>query len=178
MWYLLIVSVIWAFSFGLIKKYLPGLDPNLVAFLRLALASLVFLPFLRRRELAPSLLLRLVLLGGLQFGVMYVAYLASYRYLQAYQVALFTIITSRSRMSSPRFLRPARSDNDRRCTGGRRADTVALSNRFPVLRNVHLRRPRPHRLCDGQLHNVRAQPGRRTTLGPAGRRRRQADHLR
>ena len=93
MWYLLIVSVIWAFSFGLIKKYLPGVDPNLVAFLRLALASLLFLPFLRRREPGPALRLRLLLLGGLQFGVMYVAYLASYRYLQAYQVAVFTIIT-------------------------------------------------------------------------------------
>jgi drug/metabolite transporter (DMT)-like permease len=36
---LLIVSLIWAFSFGLIKGRLAGLDPTAVAVLRLALAA-------------------------------------------------------------------------------------------------------------------------------------------
>lgn len=90
---LLFVSILWAFSFGLIKGRLAGLDPNLVAFLRLLLAFAVFLPWLRPRGLGRSISLRLVLLGALQFGVMYVAVMRSYQYLPAYQVAVLTIFT-------------------------------------------------------------------------------------
>ena len=35
---LLIATLLWALSFGLIKSQLAGLDPNLVAWARLALA--------------------------------------------------------------------------------------------------------------------------------------------
>ena len=49
---LLITSFIWAFSFGLIKKYLGGLDASFVAFVRLALAFLLFLPLLRPRKIS------------------------------------------------------------------------------------------------------------------------------
>ena len=93
MFYLLTVSLVWAFSFSLIKDRLGGIDPSLLAFLRLALAFLVFLPFLRPRGLGARRALRLVLLGALQFGVMYVAVMHSYRFLQAYQVAVLTIFT-------------------------------------------------------------------------------------
>ena len=89
---LAIVSVIWALSFPLIKTYLAGVDSTFVACLRLGVAFLVFLPFFR-----PTLSARrsavLLALGGLQFGLMYVAYLWSYRYLAAYQVAVLTIMT-------------------------------------------------------------------------------------
>ena len=37
--YLVIVSVIWAFSFPLIKLHLTGLDPSFVAFARMALVQ-------------------------------------------------------------------------------------------------------------------------------------------
>ena len=43
--YLVITSCIWAFSFGLIGNRLAGLDPAVVAFARLALSLLAFLPF-------------------------------------------------------------------------------------------------------------------------------------
>ncbi len=90
---LFIVSLIWAFSFGLIKGNLTGVDSNFVAFARLALALLVFLPFLRFRKVTGKLKWKLILTGALQFGVMYIAYLAAFRYLKAYEVALFTIFT-------------------------------------------------------------------------------------
>lgn len=93
MGYLLAVSVLWSFSFGLIETHLSSLDSNLVAFLRLALSLLAFLPFLRPRAVRPRIAARLVVCGALQFGVMYAAYIASYGYLQAYEVALFTILT-------------------------------------------------------------------------------------
>ncbi|MGD8374611.1 MAG: EamA family transporter [Acidobacteriota bacterium] len=90
---LLIVSVLWAFSFGLIKTRLAAVDPTLLAGLRLGLALLVFLPLLRLRGLKRRTGWRLVALGGLQFGVMYVAVLHAYRFLQGYEVALLTIFT-------------------------------------------------------------------------------------
>ncbi|MGD9849218.1 MAG: EamA family transporter, partial [Desulfuromonas sp.] len=65
---LLLVSLVWAFSFGLIKGQLTGLDPNLVAFIRLALALLVFLPFYRPALLPPRFQLQLLVIGAIQYG--------------------------------------------------------------------------------------------------------------
>lgn len=93
MLYLFLVSLIWAFSFGLIKNQLAGLDANFVAAARLTISLLVFLPFLRLRGVPRGLRLRLALTGAAQYGLMYVAYLYAFRYLQAYEVALFTIFT-------------------------------------------------------------------------------------
>lgn len=91
--YLLAVSLLWAFSFGLIETHLSSLDSNLVAFLRLVLSLAVFLPFLRARAVPVRTAGRLVVCGALQFGIMYATYIAAYGYLQAYEVALFTILT-------------------------------------------------------------------------------------
>lgn len=90
---LLVTSLLWAFSFGLIKRYLAGVDPSFVAFARLGLAFAVFLPWLRPRKLGPRGVAELGLLGALQFGSMYLLYLWAFRSLQAYQVALLTITT-------------------------------------------------------------------------------------
>ena len=46
MFLLILVSLIWAFSFGLIKRFLGGVDSTFVTAIRLALALLVFLPLL------------------------------------------------------------------------------------------------------------------------------------
>jgi drug/metabolite transporter (DMT)-like permease len=93
MFYLLIVSLVWAFSFGLIKNQLAGLDANLVAAARLLVSLLIFLPFLRIRGLPRKQAGKLMLTGALQYGVMYVTYIYSFQYLKAYEVALFTIFT-------------------------------------------------------------------------------------
>ena len=90
---LLIASFIWAFSFGLIKKYLGGLDANFVSFVRLALACLLFLPLLKPRKNSPATAMSLFMIGTVQFGLMYVFYIQAFRFLAAYQVALFTIFT-------------------------------------------------------------------------------------
>jgi drug/metabolite transporter (DMT)-like permease len=93
MFYLLIVSIIWALSFGLIKTHLVGLDPNLVAFIRLALSFVAFLPFLKIKSLPKDIIVKFILLGMLQYGLMYISYIHAYQYLKAYQIALFTIFT-------------------------------------------------------------------------------------
>jgi drug/metabolite transporter (DMT)-like permease len=88
---LLLVSFIWAFSFGLIKGRLAGVDPDAVATLRLALALAVFLPLLRLRGVNSGLTVRLVALGAVQFGLMYLLYQRAFIYLPAYAVVLFTL---------------------------------------------------------------------------------------
>ncbi len=93
MFYLLAASLLWAFSFGLIKSRLAGLDPVLVALIRLGLAGLAFAPFLRRRQVRGADAGRAMALGGLQFGLMYVLYIASFSYLPAWLVAFFTVLT-------------------------------------------------------------------------------------
>lgn len=93
MWILLLVSLAWGFSFGLIKGNLTGVDSNFVSFARMAFSLLVFLPFIKYKKIGKSLFWKLFLTGVMQFGIMYIAYIASFRYLQAYEVALFTIFT-------------------------------------------------------------------------------------
>lgn len=91
--YLTFASLLWAFSFGLIKNYLSSLDPAAVACLRLAISLLVFLPFMRLRRIDPRLAFHLIGIGAIQYGIMYVAYIYAFQFLKAYEVALFTIFT-------------------------------------------------------------------------------------
>ncbi len=91
MFYLLIASVIWSFSFGLIGNQLAGLPPAWLAALRLAVAAVVFLPFARRVPLKIGA--ALFGIGMVQFGFMSLAYMSSFRYLKSHEVALFTVMT-------------------------------------------------------------------------------------
>ena len=93
MHYLTIVSVIWAFSFGLIGNSLSEVDPNFVAAARLGVASLAFLPFLRLSKLPNGSYLRLMTCGGFQFGIMYLCYIKAFQYIPSHLVALFSILT-------------------------------------------------------------------------------------
>lgn len=93
MHYLVAASLIWAFSFGLIKGNLAGVDAALVTLVRLALSLLVFVPFLRLRGLSARRVVQLLVLGAVQYGVMYVAYIAAFAWLQAHEVALLTAFT-------------------------------------------------------------------------------------
>ncbi len=93
MLYLLSASLIWSFSFGLIKGNLASLHPNLVSFIRIAISLLIFIPFIKVRGIPLKFKLKLVMIGAVQYGFMYITYIYSYRYLKGYEVALFTIFT-------------------------------------------------------------------------------------
>ncbi len=97
MLYLFIASLIWAFSFGLIKTSLTDIDPNVVSFIRLALSFLIFLPLFRLKSIKKyhdkKIKRQLLLIGAIQFGIMYATYIHSFRFLKAYEVAIFTILT-------------------------------------------------------------------------------------
>ena len=89
--YLIFVSLVWAFSFGLIGNTLAGIPPAWQGMMRLAIASLIFLPFVRRVEF--RLGTKLFLIGMIQFGLMYLFYITAFRYLRSHEVALFTALT-------------------------------------------------------------------------------------
>lgn len=93
MLYLFTVSLVWAFSFGLIKGNLAGLDSNFVSAARMLISLVIFLPLIRLRGLSNGLKLRLFVAGALQFGIMYITYIYAFRFLKAYEVALFTVFT-------------------------------------------------------------------------------------
>jgi len=89
---LLVVSVLWALSFGLTAQ-VSGLGAPFVTAIRTLLAALVFLPFLNLKGMAPKRVATFAAIGALQFGLMYLLYIASFHWLRASEVALFTIFT-------------------------------------------------------------------------------------
>jgi drug/metabolite transporter (DMT)-like permease len=91
--WLMAVTLIWGFSFGLIKNNLASVDSFFVSLCRMGLSLLVFLPFLRLRKIPKMLALKFMLTGAVQFGIMYIFYIYSFHFLKAYEVALFTIFT-------------------------------------------------------------------------------------
>lgn len=93
MWYLLIVTLVWAFSFSLIGVYLRGVDPWFSVLLRAGLASLVFLPFISIANIKRDVIIRLLGIGAIQLGLMYGFYYHSFLYLTVPEVLLFTIMT-------------------------------------------------------------------------------------
>ncbi len=90
---LLFVSLLWAFSPGLIKHFLGDLPSPAVATVRLGLTFLVFLPFLRPSLFAKRTSAWLAGIGAIQFGLMYLFYLQAFKHLQGHEVFLFTILT-------------------------------------------------------------------------------------
>lgn len=92
MGYLFAVTLLWAFSFSLIGVYLAGqVDAWFSVLIRVALATLVFLPFLKKTP--PPLACKLMLIGALQLGIMYGFYYHSFLFLTVPEVLLFTVMT-------------------------------------------------------------------------------------
>lgn len=88
---LLLTSFIWALSFGLLGNCLSGLPASFVALARMAGSFAVFLPFVRKAPLSHAV--GMMGIGAVQFGGMYLFYIAAFHYLPSHQVALFTATT-------------------------------------------------------------------------------------
>uniref|UniRef100_A0A3B0M5D3 EamA domain-containing protein n=1 Tax=Arsenophonus endosymbiont of Trialeurodes vaporariorum TaxID=235567 RepID=A0A3B0M5D3_9GAMM len=91
---LVITTLLWAVSFSLIGEYLAGQVDSWFAFLvRVALATMVFLPFLRWRGLSLKIILLYMLVGVFQLGIMYLFVFQAYNYLSVVEFLLFTVLT-------------------------------------------------------------------------------------
>ena len=94
MGYLIAVTVLWSFSFSLIGVYLAGqVDSWFSVLMRVALASLIFLPFIKFRSVDKGLIAKLMMVGGCQLGLMYCFYYHSFLLLSVPEVLLFTVFT-------------------------------------------------------------------------------------
>jgi drug/metabolite transporter (DMT)-like permease len=94
--HLLLVSLLWAASPGLIKHELAGVPSSAISVMRLALTALMFAPWLRLRArtgLSLVVVGQLLAIGAVQFGLMYLLYLRAFAHLQAHEVFLFTALT-------------------------------------------------------------------------------------
>nr|WP_298414700.1 carboxylate/amino acid/amine transporter [uncultured Halomonas sp.] len=92
--YLIGVTALWAFSFSLIGAYLAGqVDSYFAVLVRIALASLLFLPFLRPSALSNGMKLAMMCIGAVQLGLMYIFFYQSFLLLSVPEVLLFTIFT-------------------------------------------------------------------------------------
>ncbi|MGC9421332.1 MULTISPECIES: carboxylate/amino acid/amine transporter [Vibrio] len=92
--YLSAVTLLWAFSFSLIGVYLAGqVDAWFAVWMRVALACVVFLPFLQVKQVPKALMAKLMAIGGIQLGLMYCFYYQSFLLLSVPEVLLFTVLT-------------------------------------------------------------------------------------
>lgn len=93
MLYLTIISILWSFSFGIIKFGLTGVDSIFISFFRSLIAFIFFSSLTVYNIKKFSFDTKLIIIGAIQFGLMYVFYIQSYQYLPAYLIATFTITT-------------------------------------------------------------------------------------
>jgi len=91
--YLIFVSILWSFSFGIIKYSLDGVDSFFISFARNLIALSFFAGVSIYNLKKFNLDYRLIAIGAIQFGLMYIFYIQSYQFLPAYLIATFTITT-------------------------------------------------------------------------------------
>jgi len=91
--YLILVSILWSFSFGIIKYGLSGIDSSFISLMRNLIAFLFFASLTLYNFKKFIFDIKLISIGAIQFGLMYVLYIQSYQYLPAYLIATFTITT-------------------------------------------------------------------------------------
>ncbi|EHE8366795.1 EamA family transporter [Escherichia coli] len=91
---LIITTILWAFSFSFYGEYLAGhVDSYFAVLVRVGLAALVFLPFLRTRSNSLKTVGLYMLVGAMQLGVMYMLSFRAYLYLTVSELLLFTVLT-------------------------------------------------------------------------------------
>jgi len=92
--YLFFVTIIWAFSFSLIGVYLSGhVDAWFSVLLRIGIATMLFLPFLKLKGIKTETIIKLIGIGSVQLGLMYCFYFQSFNFLTVPEVLLFSVLT-------------------------------------------------------------------------------------
>ncbi|HIG87472.1 MAG TPA: hypothetical protein EYQ25_10550 [Planctomycetes bacterium] len=88
---LLIATLLWTLPFGLIPRYLLEVDPDVLAITRLGLGAVALTLLIGGRATRPRT--SWLLVGAIQFGVCYGAYLRAYQFLPGHAIALLTSTT-------------------------------------------------------------------------------------
>jgi drug/metabolite transporter (DMT)-like permease len=88
---LLIATLLWSLPFSLIPRFLLGVDADVLAVTRLGLGALALTLLVGGRVSRPKTVWLLV--GAIQFGVCYGAYLRAYQFLPGHAIALLTTTT-------------------------------------------------------------------------------------
>lgn len=89
--YLIIATVLFSLSFGLIKEQLSSLPSEFIVFSRLLIATLIFFPFFKNLNIKKHL--KALLIGAIQFGIMYLCFIKAFKYLQGNEIAILTTTT-------------------------------------------------------------------------------------
>ena len=89
--YLIIATICFSLSFGLIKSQLAFLPSEFVVLARLFLATLLFLPFIKKLDWRRHA--KAMVIGMLQFGVMYLCFIKAFKFLQGNEIAILTTTT-------------------------------------------------------------------------------------
>lgn len=89
--YLIVATICFSLSFGLIKEQLSTLPSEFVVFYRLLIAFLIFLPFFRKLKAKKHL--TAFFIGMIQFGLMYLLFIKAFKYLQGNEIAILTTTT-------------------------------------------------------------------------------------
>lgn len=91
MLYLIIATICFSLSFGLIKTNLVSLPSEFVVFSRLLIATLLFLPFAKKLNTKKNIIAFVI--GIIQFGIMYLCFIKAFTFLQGNEVAILTTTT-------------------------------------------------------------------------------------
>lgn len=93
MFYLIVTTVIWSFSFSLIGNSLsPDINSWSLAFSRSAIACILFSRWINFK-IPISYIIKIIFIGALQIGIMYILYLNAFSYTSVQRILLFTITT-------------------------------------------------------------------------------------
>ncbi|RUO43966.1 EamA family transporter [Aliidiomarina taiwanensis] len=91
---LILVTLVWAFSFSLIGEFLAAqVDAYIAVFIRMLLAFVALSPFLRIRQTSKPMRFYMMAIGGVQIGLMYILLYHAFLFLNVAEVLLFTIFT-------------------------------------------------------------------------------------
>ena len=93
MFYLIVTTVIWSFSFSLIGNSLsPDINSWSLAFSRSAIACILFSRWINFK-IPISYIIKIIFIGALQICIMYILYLNAFSYTSVQRILLFTITT-------------------------------------------------------------------------------------
>ena len=91
--FLIISTIIWAFSFSIIGNYLSSdIDPWSLSLIRVIISFLIFLPFIDL-NINKKRMVYIIGVGAIQIGFMYSFYLNAFSFISVEKILLFTIFT-------------------------------------------------------------------------------------